>query len=123
MTINVRSVDQYLSSLPDNKVQVLQELRQLIQEILPNSIELISYNMPAYKLNQIVIWFAACKGHFSIYMKPKFYIGFEEERSKFNGTKSAIHFNWESELPRPFLYRLLLNAKNLDEIEVRQKKK
>jgi hypothetical protein len=56
-------------------------------------------------------------------MKPKFYLGFEKDRSNFKGTKSAIHFKWDKEFPKPFLSKLILNAKELDEAEVRQKMK
>lgn len=122
MAQTIHSVDHYLSIQPYQREVVLQELRQFIKMELPNSTELISYQMPAYRLNQVIIWFAACKGHFSIYMKPKFYIGFEEERLNFKGTKSAIHFNWDSEIPKDFLSRLLLNAKAIDSIEALTKK-
>ncbi len=119
MANSFQSVDHYLSIQPPEKEVVLQELRKFIKELLPNSTELISYQMPTYKQNKIIIWFAACNNHFSIYMKPKFYLGFEKERSNFKGTKSAIHFKWDKELPKSFLSRLILNAKELDETEFR----
>ena len=108
MAKNFKSIDEYLFALPAEKRQVLEELRLLIKGILPTSKEVITYQMPAYKLNQIIIWFASCKGHFSIYMKPKFYIGFEDERLKYNGTKSAIHFDWNKEIPKAFINKLIL---------------
>jgi uncharacterized protein YdhG (YjbR/CyaY superfamily) len=123
MANSFQSVDLYLSIQPPEKEVVLQELRTFIKELLPNSTELISYQMPAYKQYKIIIWFAACNNHFSIYMKPKFYLGFEKERSNFKGTKSAIHFKWDKELPKSFLSRLILKAKELDETEFNQRKK
>ncbi|MBX7183154.1 MAG: DUF1801 domain-containing protein [Bacteroidia bacterium] len=114
MARNFESVDQYLDEFTGLEHLKLQELRQFLLEIIPQAQEAISYQMPSYRKNQILIWFAGCKNHFSIYMKPMFYSGFEEELKKFDRTKSAIHFAWNLPLEKDLITELVQNAMAID---------
>ncbi len=64
----VNSVDEYIESQPEAVRPVLTAVRAAIRQALPEAHEVISYNMPTYKLNGLaVIYFAAWKTFFSIY--------------------------------------------------------
>ena len=43
-------VDAYLKTVPEPQRSTLKKLRQTILKIEPNAKEVISYNMPAYKI-------------------------------------------------------------------------
>ena len=63
-----KSVDDYLASLPPATQQVLSEVRAAIREALPQAEEVISYQIPAYRVGKArVIYFAGWARHWSLY--------------------------------------------------------
>ena len=66
------SVDQYISTFPDDVQAILQKIRQTIREVLPDEAEeVISYNIPTFKMHgKYVIYFSGWKEHISLYPIP-----------------------------------------------------
>ena len=65
---NFKSVDEYIVTKPENVQHVLERVRRAIRKALPKAEEVISYQIPAYKLDgRTVIYFAGWKEHYSIY--------------------------------------------------------
>lgn len=66
--IDFKSVDQYIASQPDAVQTVLSRVRIAIRKALPDAEEMISYNIPTYKLHgAAVLYFAGWKKHYSLY--------------------------------------------------------
>jgi len=64
----VETVDAYLAAQPEAARAILARVRATIRKAMPNAEERISYNIPAYRLNnRNVLYFAGFKEHFSIY--------------------------------------------------------
>src|ERR1700760_511427 len=62
------SVDAYIAAQPENVHATLERVRRAVRKALPGSDEVISYNIPTYKLDgRAVVYFAAWKQHYSIY--------------------------------------------------------
>jgi uncharacterized protein YdhG (YjbR/CyaY superfamily) len=66
-----KNVDEYLSDLPKEQRIILEKIRKAIKETAPDAQELISYGIPGYKLNGVLIYFAGFKNHMSIYPATK----------------------------------------------------
>jgi uncharacterized protein YdhG (YjbR/CyaY superfamily) len=65
---NYQSVDQYLAAQPEAVQPTLQRVRSVLRRALPGADEVISYQIPAYKLHgRVVIYFAGWKDHYSLY--------------------------------------------------------
>lgn len=62
-----KTVDHYIGSFPPEIQKKLKEVRTAIRKSAPKAEELISYNMPGYKLNGMLIYFAANKNHIGLY--------------------------------------------------------
>ena len=63
-----KSVDEYIASQPDAAQGVLERVRATIRKTVPRAEEMISYNIPTYKIDgEPVIYFAGWKQHFSLY--------------------------------------------------------
>jgi uncharacterized protein YdhG (YjbR/CyaY superfamily) len=65
---NFKSVDRYIAAQPEAAQRALELVRSTIREALPGAEEVISYQIPAYKLHsETVIYFAGWKNHYSLY--------------------------------------------------------
>ena len=60
------TIDEYISTFPQNVQDILQELRQTIRDSAPNTKETISYQLPNFRLNGNLLHFAAYKNHIGI---------------------------------------------------------
>jgi uncharacterized protein YdhG (YjbR/CyaY superfamily) len=63
------SVDEYITSHPEAAQRVLKRVRSTIRKAVPKAEEMISYQIPTYKLNgRPVLYFAGWKEHYSLYI-------------------------------------------------------
>jgi uncharacterized protein YdhG (YjbR/CyaY superfamily) len=63
-----KSVDEYLAAQPEGMQAILQRVRNTIRKAMPGAEEVISYQIPAYKLDgRPVLYFAGWKQHYSLY--------------------------------------------------------
>jgi len=57
-----RDVDEYLAGVPEDARAVLAKLRKTIKGAAPKATEVISYQIPAYKQQGLLVGFASSKG-------------------------------------------------------------
>jgi uncharacterized protein YdhG (YjbR/CyaY superfamily) len=61
-------IDDYIAQLPDDQARALNELRNKVAAAAPDSVEAVSYSMPAFKLgNRVLVYYAAFKDHLSLF--------------------------------------------------------
>lgn len=112
-----RTVDQYISVFPKETQVKLQELRKMIQKAAPQAEEVISYNMPAFRLNGMLVYYAGYKAHIGFYPMPSAIIAFKKELAGYTTSKGAIQFPLEKKLPVTLVknmvkFRMLENEEN-----------
>jgi uncharacterized protein YdhG (YjbR/CyaY superfamily) len=95
----IKTVDEYIASFPKNVQSILQELRQVIRETAPEAEEVISYNMPAFKQNGILFWYAAFKNHIGFFPKMAVIEAFKKELSSYEVSKGTIRFPLDKPIP------------------------
>jgi uncharacterized protein YdhG (YjbR/CyaY superfamily) len=61
-----KSVDEYIASFPPEVWAILERIRLTIRKAAPAAEEIISYNMPAYTLGGVLVYFAAFKKHIGL---------------------------------------------------------
>lgn len=62
------TVDEYLDGVPEPQRSTLTNLRSVLQELLPQAVEALSYGMPAFKVSgKTVAGYGATKSHCSYY--------------------------------------------------------
>ena len=64
------NTDEYIAMFPVNVQLILEKIRSTIRKTVPNATEVISYQMPAFKLNGILVWYAGYKTHIGFYPTP-----------------------------------------------------
>jgi uncharacterized protein YdhG (YjbR/CyaY superfamily) len=110
LTVAERSpIDAYLAPLPEPQRAALERLRAQILRVLPNAVETISYGMPAFAVDgRAVVWFAAWKGHCSIYpLTETFLQAHAAQLEGFRRTKGSLHFQPQAPLPEPLVEELI----------------
>ena len=110
MTTDSR-VDAYLNALPDDQRRLLADVRARVQALAPDAVELISYDMPAFKLaGQFLLSYAAWKRHCSIYAPGEHLLAkYAAELAGHGRTKGSLHFSAERPLPSGFLEDFVLD--------------
>ncbi len=105
----ITTVKEYFQTLTPKEKKILQELRGWIQEMLPQAVECISYNMPTYKVNgKAIAGYLSHKNHFSYYPHSGTTLGvFVKEKALYGGTKSALHFTYEKLLTKTLVKKLI----------------
>jgi uncharacterized protein YdhG (YjbR/CyaY superfamily) len=101
------SVDGYISSFPQEVKIMLNELRKTIRAAAPEAEEVISYNMPAYKLKGILVYFAGYKKHVGFYPTASGIANFRKEIENYKWSKGAIQFPINEKLPLSLIKRIV----------------
>ncbi|GAB3948833.1 DUF1801 domain-containing protein [Spirosoma harenae] len=104
------TVDEYIALQPESMRPSLTEIRQIIKQAIPDVEELISYQMPGYRYHGKLIWFAANKNHYGIYMPPGILLAFKDQLSVYSQTKSAIHLPINQPIPAKLLNEMVQYA-------------
>jgi uncharacterized protein YdhG (YjbR/CyaY superfamily) len=102
-----KSVDEYIASQPEAVRGVLQRLRSVIRKALPEAEEVISYQMPAFRLDRrIVLYFAAWKQHYSLYPALEAATEFRDELVRYKVSKGTIRFPLSEPVPVKLIERI-----------------
>lgn len=102
-----KDVDDYLSTQTPSTRQMLETLRQAIRSTAPAAEEMISYQMPAYKLNGQLVFFAGYKNHIGFYPTGSGIKNFEKELSAYKGSKGAVQFPLDKPLPLALIKKIV----------------
>ena len=119
-----KTVADYFSSLPKHERSALEELRKIIKEVVPQAEEVISYNIPAFKLNGILVWYAAYENHIGLYPTASPIKIFKDELTGYKTSKGAIQFPIEKTIPKTLIKNIVkLRVKEDIEKAARKNKK
>jgi uncharacterized protein YdhG (YjbR/CyaY superfamily) len=96
-----KTVDEYLAGTPEPARAALQHIRAVIQAVVPKeTTEVISYGIPMFKFNGMLVGYAAFKKHCSLFPTGSGVLDrFEKELKGYRTSKGTIHFTPEKPLP------------------------
>ena len=102
------SVDDYIAAQPAPARPVLERVRATIRKALPGATEEISYQIPVYKLDGVmVLYFAGFKNHYSIYPATARVVGaLENELEGLLHSKATIRFPLADAVPTRLITRI-----------------
>jgi uncharacterized protein YdhG (YjbR/CyaY superfamily) len=103
-----KSVDEYLATQPVATRGILQRVRAIIRKALPGAQEVISYQIPAYKVDGCaVIYFAGWTEHFSLYpVNSRVVDAFPRELSRYKMSKGTARFPLAEGVPEKLIERI-----------------
>lgn len=102
-----KTVDDYIKIFPKEVQKHLKAIRQTIKSAAPSAEELISYGMPAYKLNGTLVYFSAFKNHIGFYATPSGHKSFSKELSKYKQGKGSVQFPLNEEMPLKLITKMV----------------
>src|SRR6185312_195148 len=105
--VKPKNVDEYISCFPSEIQKKLQELRSTIKYSAPNATEIISYQMPAYSFNGILVYFAAFKNHIGFYPTASGIENFKNQLLKYESSKGAVKFSVDQPLPLNLISKIV----------------
>lgn len=85
----------------------LYSMQQVILKHAKGCTEQISYNMPAYKLNGVLVYFAGYKNHIGFYPTGSGIAAFRDELKKYKGAKGSVQFPIDQPLPLTLIARMV----------------
>lgn len=103
------SVDDYLAGWPDEQRAALRKLRQFIQKTVPEAVECIAYQMPAFRLKgRLLVAFGGAAKHCSFFpMSAATIRDHQAELQDFDTSKGTIRFQPNHPIPAKLLRRLI----------------
>jgi len=102
-----KSVNEYFSAFPVSTRKILQQVRDTIKKAAPNAEEVISYNMPAFKLNSVLVYFAGYQNHIGFYPTASGIEAFKKEFSTYKWSKGAVQFPVDEPLPLQLISKIV----------------
>jgi uncharacterized protein YdhG (YjbR/CyaY superfamily) len=102
-------VDKYLAKVPEPARSTLQKVRAMIRKAAPpEATEAISYGIPAFKLNGMLVAYAAFKEHCSFFPASGTLLKeFAEALKGYPSSKGTIRFAVDEPLPEELVRKLV----------------
>jgi uncharacterized protein YdhG (YjbR/CyaY superfamily) len=102
-------IDDYLRDLDEPKRGTLESLRRTILEVVPQAEQVISYRVPAFRVDgKTIAGFAAFKDHLSYLPFSGSVLGqLADELDGYTMTKSALHFPIDRPLSKELVRKLI----------------
>ncbi len=103
-----KTIDEYIQTFPGDIQIILEKIRQTIRKAAPEATEAISYQMPAFKLNGNLVWFAAFKTHIGFYPIPSAIETFREEVAPYAAGKGTLRFPLDKPVPYDLIRKIVV---------------
>ena len=101
------TIDEYIAQCPEDIQPVLNKIRAVIKESAPGATERISYQMPGFYLNGMLVWFAAQKNHIGFYPTGAGIEAFKDELSGYKWSKGTVQFPLDKPIPYDLITKIV----------------
>ena len=119
-----KDIDGYIAQFPADVQAILRKVRTTISKAAPAAKETISYQMPAFKLHGILVYFAAWKKHIGLYPPVSGDKALEKAVARYAGPKGNLQFPLDEPIPYDLIERIVkLRVKQDSEKAAAKRKK
>ena len=94
-----KNFEEYVLGFPEETRILLEQVRAAIIKAAPSAEETISYSIPAFKLNGMLVWYAAHSKHIGFYPRVSAMEAFKKELSIYKSAKGSVQFPFDKPLP------------------------
>lgn len=101
-------MNSYIASAPEPQQTMMEQIRALVHDVVPDAVETISYQIPAFKLDgKPLVYFASWLDHVSVYPIPKTEPELEKVLQPYVKGKGTLWFSLNETLPIDLIRRLV----------------
>jgi uncharacterized protein YdhG (YjbR/CyaY superfamily) len=100
-------IDEYIANFTPETAAMLRQLRKAIVSAAPDAEEVISYAMPGYKLNGMLVYFAGYAKHIGFYPGAGGIAAFRDQLSEYKGAKGSVQFPLDRPLPLKLIRQIV----------------
>ena len=101
------NIDDYIASFPPAVQAILEKIRLTIRKAAPGAQETISYRMPTFVLNGVLVHFAAFKKHIGLYPPVRGDATIEKAIAPYAGPKGNLQFPLDDPIPYRLIERIV----------------
>ena len=102
-----KDIDGYIAQFPADVQAILEKVRATIRHAAPAATERISYQMPAFKLHGMLVYFAAWKKHIGLYPPISGDNALEKTVAQYAGPKGNLQFPLDKPIPYDLIERIV----------------
>ena len=103
-----KTVAEYLAGVPRPARSAVTKMRAAIRSAVPQDAEeVISYGIPAFKTNKVLVWFAAFSDHCSLFPTAAIIEKFKDQLKGYSRAKGTIHFPLNQPLPVTLIKKIV----------------
>lgn len=118
-----KNIDAYIATFPEYTRELLEQMRAIIHKAAPKAEETISYQMPAFKANGMLVYFAGYQHHIGFYPTPSGIENFKKELAAYKSSKGAVQFPLDKRLPAALITKIVKFRLKEDAEKAKAKKK
>ena len=104
--VTPKAISEYIAAFPPEVREILEKIRLTIRSAAPGAHETISYQIPAFKLNGTLVYFAAFKKHIGFYPPVRGDARLMKAVSPYAGEKGNLRFPLEQPIPYDLIRRI-----------------
>jgi uncharacterized protein YdhG (YjbR/CyaY superfamily) len=103
------NIDDYLTSVPADRRRALKDLRKKIRSVIPGAEECISYRIPAFRLDGVVVagFCATVKGCSFYPFSGSTLKALKRDLERYEQTKGSLHFTVDDPLSATLVRKLI----------------
>lgn len=101
------TIDEYSALFSPDVQTILEKIRSTVRAEAPEAKEMISYRMPAFTLNGVLIYFAAFKQHIGVYPPVKGDAKLMKDLAPYAGEKGNLKFPLDEPIPYGLIRRIV----------------
>jgi len=101
-----RNIDEYIAGFSPDVQVILHQVRQVVRSAAPDAEEAISYQIPAFKLNGVLVYFAAFKKHIGFYPPVRGDARLVKAASPYAGEKGNLKLPLDQPIPFALIERI-----------------
>ena len=101
------SIDKYIAARPPAVRTILRKIRRTIRDAVPDAEETISYRMPAFKLDGVLVYFAAFRNHIGLFPPVRGDASLKRAVARYAGPKGNLQFPLDEPIPYGLIKRIV----------------
>ena len=102
-----KTVDEYIAAFPPRVQAILKKVRATIRKAAPEAKETISYRIPAFTLDGVLVYYAAFKNHIGLYPPIRGDARLEKAVAPYAGEKGNLRFPLDEAIPYALIERIV----------------